>query len=85
MEVQRPKKLSWLVYEPANCFLRYTAGSQRLLHCDFSIPHSGDLYPENEKDKDAEEPEWVKSEREHFTEFRDKNKDGKMDRVCHDV
>ena len=41
----------------------------------------GDLYPESEKEKDAEEPEWVKTEREHFHDFRDKNKDGKMDRV----
>ena len=46
------------------------------------LPLIGDLYPENEKDKDTEEPDWVKTEREHFTEFRDKNKDGKMDRVC---
>lgn len=29
---------------------------------------------------DASEPEWVKTEREQFTEFRDKNKDGKMDK-----
>lgn len=29
---------------------------------------------------DATEPEWVKTEREQFTEFRDKNKDGKMDK-----
>lgn len=42
----------------------------------------GDLYPESEKEKDKEEPEWVKTEREHFRDFRDKNKDGKMDRVC---
>ena len=41
----------------------------------------GDLYPESEKEKDTEEPDWVKSEREHFHDFRDKNKDGKMDRV----
>ena len=45
--------------------------------------YSGDLYPENEKEKDTVEPDWVKSEREHFQEFRDKNKDGKMDRVRH--
>uniref|UniRef100_A0A8C6P1M3 Reticulocalbin-3 n=1 Tax=Nothobranchius furzeri TaxID=105023 RepID=A0A8C6P1M3_NOTFU len=31
-------------------------------------------------DGDASEPEWVKTEREQFTEFRDKNKDGKMDK-----
>lgn len=29
---------------------------------------------------DDSEPEWVKTEREQFTEFRDKNKDGKMDK-----
>lgn len=37
----------------------------------------GDMYsPENGE----EEPDWVKSEREQFAEFRDKNNDGKMDR-----
>lgn len=38
---------------------------------------SGDMYNhENEMD----EPEWVTTEREQFSEFRDKNKDGKMDK-----
>lgn len=32
------------------------------------------------QDGDATEPEWVKTEREQFSEFRDKNKDGKMDK-----
>lgn len=32
------------------------------------------------QDGDATEPEWVKTERDQFTEFRDKNKDGKMDK-----
>lgn len=32
------------------------------------------------QDGDADEPEWVKTEREQFTEFRDKNRDGKMDK-----
>ena len=32
------------------------------------------------QDGDGSEPEWVKTEREQFTEFRDKNKDGKMDK-----
>lgn len=32
-----------------------------------------------DKDKGEEEPEWVKSEREQFNTYRDKNKDGKMD------
>lgn len=42
---------------------------------------AGDLYPESDKGDDKEEPEWVKTEREHFNDYRDKNKDGKMDRV----
>lgn len=29
---------------------------------------------------EMEEPDWVATEREQFSEFRDKNKDGKMDR-----
>ncbi|KAM3608869.1 uncharacterized protein V6R79_005930 [Siganus canaliculatus] len=37
----------------------------------------GDMY---NQEGDASEPEWVKTEREQFTEFRDKNKDGKMDK-----
>ncbi|XP_037111189.1 calumenin-B-like [Syngnathus acus] len=36
----------------------------------------GDMYNE----EGTTEPEWVKTEREQFSEFRDKNKDGKMDR-----
>ena len=34
------------------------------------------MYPERED----EEPEWVQTEREHFTKWRDLNKDGKMDK-----
>lgn len=55
--------------------------------CDDVISHifsllvsscaSGDMY---NQEGDASEPEWVKNEREQFTEFRDKNKDGKMDK-----
>ncbi len=37
----------------------------------------GDMY---NQEGDATEPEWVKTEREQFTEFRDKNKDGRMDK-----
>lgn len=29
---------------------------------------------------EMDEPEWVSTEREQFSEFRDKNKDGKMDK-----
>lgn len=38
----------------------------------------GDLYPSEGDVK--EEPDWIKTEKEQFIEFRDKNKDGKMDR-----
>lgn len=31
-------------------------------------------------DRDDEEPDWVKTEREQFTQYRDKNKDGFMNR-----
>uniref|UniRef100_A0A667YVN9 Calumenin a n=2 Tax=Myripristis murdjan TaxID=586833 RepID=A0A667YVN9_9TELE len=37
----------------------------------------GDMY--NHEDE-MEEPEWVATERQQFNEFRDKNKDGKMDK-----
>ncbi|XP_063052584.1 calumenin-B [Engraulis encrasicolus] len=37
----------------------------------------GDMY--NTDGDKADEPEWVRTEREQFTEFRDKNKDGHMD------
>merc|ERR1711936_452254 len=37
-----------------------------------------DLWPEADR-TDGDEPDWVKTEREQFTEFRDQNKDGKMD------
>nr|XP_020516036.1 calumenin-A-like [Labrus bergylta] len=37
----------------------------------------GDMYTAEEE---SEDPEWVESERQQFMEFRDKNKDGKMDK-----
>lgn len=37
----------------------------------------GDMY---QAEEGVEDPEWVESERQQFAEFRDKNKDGKMDR-----
>jgi hypothetical protein len=41
----------------------------------------GDLYPDSEKKEGGEEPDWVRTERKQFDEVRDKNKDGKMDKV----
>ncbi|BFZ15908.1 hypothetical protein BsWGS_18947 [Bradybaena similaris] len=40
-----------------------------------------DLWPRSDEDAAKEEPEWVKSEREQFSNYRDKNKDGKMDKT----
>jgi Ca2+-binding EF-hand superfamily protein len=39
----------------------------------------GDMWPEASKEN-AEEPDWVKTERGQFSMYRDKNKDGHMDR-----
>lgn len=39
-----------------------------------------DLWPRGADEEDAEEPDWIKSEREQFESYRDKNKDGKMDK-----
>ena len=49
------------------------------IHVHFTS--TGDLYPESESKENKEDPEWVKTERDQFFSFRDKNKDGKMDRV----
>ncbi|BFZ04147.1 hypothetical protein BsWGS_07185 [Bradybaena similaris] len=40
----------------------------------------GDMWPRNAEEQDQVEPDWVKSEREQFLSYRDKNKDGKMDK-----
>lgn len=40
----------------------------------------GDMWPRNSEEEGQEEPHWVKSEREQFVSYRDKNKDGKMDK-----
>ncbi|XP_070710227.1 calumenin-A [Pempheris klunzingeri] len=37
----------------------------------------GDMYTSEDEEED---PEWVATERQQFAEFRDKNKDGKMDK-----
>ncbi|XP_072047359.1 calumenin-A-like isoform X2 [Amphiura filiformis] len=39
----------------------------------------GDMYHRKEGETESEEPEWVKTEREQFKSFRDKNGDGHMD------
>ena len=37
-----------------------------------------DMWPSEDRDED--EPDWVRTEREQFSTFRDKNNDGHMDR-----
>jgi Ca2+-binding EF-hand superfamily protein len=39
-----------------------------------------DLWPRSAEEEGQEEPDWIKSEREQFQVFRDKNKDGKLDK-----
>ena len=38
----------------------------------------GDMYSEEERKNNAQEPEWLKSEKEQFSRYRDKNGDGFM-------
>ncbi|GFR92887.1 calumenin [Elysia marginata] len=40
----------------------------------------GDMWPRSEEEEKQEEPEWIKNEREQFSSFRDRNKDGHLDR-----
>lgn len=40
-----------------------------------------DMYRPDETEKDKPEPDWVKSERQMFSDYRDKNKDGKLDKA----
>ena len=40
----------------------------------------GDIWPQLEREEGADEPEWVKTEREHFSKHRDKNNDGSLDK-----
>ena len=39
-----------------------------------------DLWPQYERGQAKEEPDWVASEREQFTNYRDKDKDGKLNK-----
>lgn len=43
--------------------------------CSF-LSSAGDMY----SSEGGEEPDWVKTERQQFFEYRDKNHDGKMDK-----
>ena len=40
----------------------------------------GDIWPQFEREEGTDEPEWVKTEREHFSKHRDKNSDGSLDK-----
>lgn len=41
----------------------------------------GDMYSEEERKNNAEEPDWLKTEKEQFSRYRDKNGDGFMGKV----
>lgn len=40
----------------------------------------GDIWPQYEREDGAEEPDWVKTERQHFSKHRDKDNDGSLDK-----
>ena len=39
------------------------------------------MYSEEDRNSNAEEPDWLKTEKEQFSRYRDKNKDGFMGKV----
>jgi len=39
------------------------------------------LWPESERKENPEEPSWVQSEKDQFRDYRDKDKDGKLNKV----
>jgi hypothetical protein len=43
----------------------------------YNRPPAGDMWPNTDE---PDEPEWVQNERTQFENYRDKNKDGRMDR-----
>ena len=40
----------------------------------------GDIWPQFEHGEGTDEPEWVKTEREHFNKHRDKTSDALLDK-----
>ena len=44
------------------------------------LPPPDDLWPQYEREQGGEEPDWVTSEREQFTNYRDQDKDGKLNK-----
>ena len=47
----------------------------------FSFVSLGDMYSEEERKKNGDEPDWLKTEKEQFGKYRDKNGDGYLDKV----
>ena len=43
-------------------------------------PFPDDIWPQYERTDGESEPDWVKTEREHFNKHRDKNNDGSLDK-----
>ena len=39
------------------------------------------VWPESERKKNPEEPSYVQSEKDQFRDYRDKDKDGKLNKV----
>ena len=39
------------------------------------------LWPESQRKESPEEPSWVQTEKEHFRSYRDKDNDGKLNKV----
>ena len=48
--------------------------------CPILLLLLGDIWPQFEREEGDDEPDWVKTEREHFSKHRDKNSDGSLDK-----
>ena len=52
-----------------------------VIQTDFVV-HVDNIWPESEREKNPEEPSYVQSEKDQFRNYRDKDKDGKLNKVC---
>ena len=48
---------------------------------NITIVYSDDLWPESERRENPQEPSWVQSEKDQFRDYRDKDNDGKLNKV----
>ena len=63
------------------CLLYILAPVTTTVNISITIVFLGDLWPESERKENPQEPSWVQSEKDQFRDYRDKDKDGKLNKV----